>query len=372
MSRILVVDDDRAVRVLLKSILVKDSHEVIESPDGSSALVATREERPDLILLDLMLPDYNGLEVLSALKEDRDLEAIPVIVLTGSSDRQSKLTALSSGAVDFISKPFMSEEVLLRVNTQLKLHNLIKSLRVAVDNLQSDVLAAGRIQAALVPQNAPQGLKMEWIYSPSYRVGGDIFDVVKLGEEKFFVYLADMSGHGVNAAMLSVMVHRFIEDYRGRIGEGEFDLKDFMAELDSSFRFEKFNLFFTIISMIIDTASKKLLLCNAGHPSPMLMENERLRVLENKEGLIGMNMIRGSIEEINLSEGDRLILYTDGFTESTNEDGEMFGEERLRNILLGCRDMSLSATIENLRDRFEKFKGSKKAEDDVSLLLIEF
>ncbi|HQN29118.1 MAG TPA: SpoIIE family protein phosphatase, partial [Mesotoga sp.] len=73
-----------------------------------------------------------------------------------------------------------------------------------------------------------------------------------------------------------------------------------------------------------------------------------------------------------LSRGDRLILYTDGFTESTNEDGEMFGEERLQDILQGCLDMSLSATKENLRDRFEKFKGIKNAEDDVSLLLIEF
>ncbi|WP_334103184.1 PP2C family protein-serine/threonine phosphatase [Mesotoga prima] len=372
MGKVLVVDDDRSIRVLLKSILVRDQHDVVECADGLSAFKIATEEQPELVLLDLMLPDCNGLEVLADFKNNSNLEPIPVIVLTGSSDRESRLKALSSGAVDFISKPFLPEEVLLRVNTQLKLHNLIKSLRVAIDSLQNDVLAAGRIQTALVPISPPPELSVAWTYLPSYRVGGDIFDIIRIDETRFFVYLADMSGHGVNAAMLSVMVHRFIEDYKNSIEDSGFDLKDFMIELDRNFRFEKFNLFFTIVSAVIDFKRRIIHFSNAGHPSPLVANSEKCKVLsEEKEGLIGMDMIDGKVCELQLSEGDRFIMYTDGFTEATNETGEMLGEEKLKSIIQGCHGKSLSETIDSLNSEFRDFCGSVRSEDDISVMIIE-
>ena len=372
MSRILVVDDDSSVRVLLKSILVRDRHDVIESPDGRSALSSLSRDKPDMILLDLMLPDYNGLDILTELKSSEELRSIPVIVLTGSSDRQSKLTALSSGAVDFISKPFLPEEVLLRVNTQLKLHELIKSLRIAVDNLESDVLAAGKIQNALVPKSDPQGLAVRWIYEPSYRVGGDIFDVFRLNENRFFVYLADMSGHGVNAAMLSVMVHRFIEDFRSGINDIDFDLSSFMKELDKNFVFERFNLFFTIIAVVVDLEGFALL-ANAGHPSPMILRKGSVELLDDRrESLIGMNMVRGEVSRVPLLKGDRLLVYTDGLIELSNEKGEMYGESRLRDLFESCANIDIEETSERLKTSFDSFKGSVLAEDDITALLIEF
>ncbi|WP_289059543.1 SpoIIE family protein phosphatase [Mesotoga prima] len=373
MSRILVVDDDLSVRVLLKSILARDEHEVVESADGKSAFSSLSKGKPDMILLDLMLPDYNGLDILNELKQDRELESIPVIVLTGSADRESKLTALGSGAVDFISKPFLPEEVILRVNTQLKLHDLIKSLRIAVDNLESDVLAAGKIQNALVPQSNPQGLAVEWIYEPSYRVGGDIFDVFKLSDNRFFVYLADMSGHGVNAAMLSVMVHRFIEDFRIGMGDRDFDLGVFMKELDKSFVFERFNLFFTIVSAIVDVKKGFVLLSNAGHPTPLMQREGSVQFLEGKrEALVGINMIHGDVSKIPFRNGDRLLLYTDGLIEVMNEKGEMYGEERLKNLMERSSDTDIRSASLNLKSSYESFKGSALAEDDITALLIEF
>ena len=249
---------------------------------------------------------------------------------------------------------------------------MIKSLRVAIDSLQNDVLAAGRIQTALVPISPPPELSVAWTYLPSYRVGGDIFDIIRIDETRFFVYLADMSGHGVNAAMLSVMVHRFIEDYKNSIEDSGFDLKDFMIELDRNFRFEKFNLFFTIVSAVIDFKRRIIHFSNAGHPSPLVANSEKCKVLsEEKEGLIGMDMIDGKVCELQLSEGDRFIMYTDGFTEATNETGEMLGEEKLKSIIQGCHGKSLSETIDSLNSEFRDFCGSVRSEDDISVMIIE-
>jgi sigma-B regulation protein RsbU (phosphoserine phosphatase) len=244
---------------------------------------------------------------------------------------------------------------------------------VAVDNLESDVIAAGKIQNALVPKSNPQGLSVEWIYEPSYRVGGDIFDIFKLDENRYFVYLADMSGHGVNAAMLSVMVHRFIEDFRASIYDGEFDLRSFMKELDRNFIFERFNLFFTIVSAIVDFKEGFVLLSNAGHPTPLMQREGSVQFLEGKrEALVGINMIHGDVSKVPFRSGDRLLLYTDGLIEVMNEKGEMYGEERLRNLMKSSSDIDIRSTALHLKSSYESFKGSTLAEDDITALLIEF
>ncbi|KUK91876.1 MAG: Response regulator receiver modulated serine phosphatase, partial [Thermotogales bacterium 46_20] len=211
MNRILIVDDDRSVRILLRSILKKKGYETSECEDGVSAVEFCVKSNPDIVLLDLLMPDMHGLDVLKQLKENTQTASIPVIVLTGSTDQEDKLSALRSGAVDYISKPFVSEEVTLRVGTQLRIHELISSLQSAVRELENDLEAAGRIQRALVPSEVPQGIGVDinWIYMPSSSVGGDIFDIIPLEHSRYLVYVLDVSGHGINAALVSVMVHRF-------------------------------------------------------------------------------------------------------------------------------------------------------------------
>lgn len=375
MGKILVIDDDRTVRALLKMILKKDGHEVIECSDGFGGLKEANFVDPDLILLDLMLPDINGLQLLEKLKEIEKTSNIPVIVLTSSTDEESKLTALRRGAVDFISKPFMSEEVHLRTNTQLKLHNLIRSLREAVGKLESDVIAASRIQMALVPSTAPEELNMKWIYKPSSKVGGDIFDVVSLEKGKYLVYLADVSGHGVNAAMLSVMVHRFIEDYKNNIVNQQlpFSIDNFMRKLEMNFQFEKFNLFFTMVAMIVDTLNSRIDISNAGHPSPILITEKGCCFVDDPvEGMIGLGLVEGFHKELSVSEGDRVFIYTDGIIEAKNADDISFGETRLKNCLANLSGMNIENTLGNVYNELVGFKKSNSFEDDISLIGLEF
>ena len=374
MGKILVIDDDRTVRALLRMLLRKDGHEVVECSDASCGLKGAVAENPDLILLDLLLPDMNGLQVLSMLKGDEKTKQIPVIVLTSSTDDDSKLTALRRGAVDFISKPFMSEEVHLRTDTQLRLHSLIKSLQEAVSTLENDVVAAGRIQTALVPKSSPEELLMKWIYKPSSKVGGDIFDLMDLGKGKYLLYLADVSGHGVNAAMLSVMVHRFIEDYKTGISNQHraFSVDDFMKEIEMNFQFEKFNLFFTMAVMVIDTKHLIIDIANAGHPLPLVMTGDDCFFIDGHvEGMIGLGLVEGSHAEFSLNEGDRVYVYTDGITEAKSPEGRCFGSQRLKEGLLKNPGASIEDSIAGVYGELVEFKGSDCFEDDISLIGFE-
>lgn len=379
MKRVLVIDDDRTVRMLLKVILKKAGYDVVECANGKTSLKKAESFKPDLILLDLMLPDINGLQLLETFTSKENLKDVPIIVLTGSTDEENKLTALRSGAVDFITKPFLSEEVLLRVRTQLRIHSLIHSLQEAVEKLQDDVAAAAKIQKALVPVSTPQGFrdKVNWIYEPSYNVGGDIFDFIKLNDEKELIYLADVAGHGVKAAMLSVIFHRFVEDYVENIkNQGEkLELSKLIRALEDNFKFDKFDLFITTVAVVIDRKNMRIEIGNAGHPSPFFMKKKDRKtffVNDPVESMLGLGLVEGKTKVLEINRGDRIYLFTDGVIEVVNSSGTQFGLENLKKNLEKNIWSKLEESVKDLFNEVKTYKNGEHFEDDVTIIGIEF
>ncbi|HAA86055.1 MAG TPA: response regulator receiver modulated serine phosphatase [Kosmotogaceae bacterium] len=379
MNRILIVDDDRSVRILLRSILKKKGYETSECEDGVSAVEFCVKSNPDIVLLDLLMPDMHGLDVLKQLKENTQTASIPVIVLTGSTDQEDKLSALRSGAVDYISKPFVSEEVTLRVGTQLRIHELISSLQSAVRELENDLEAAGRIQRALVPSEVPQGIGVDinWIYMPSSSVGGDIFDIIPLEHSRYLVYVLDVSGHGINAALVSVMVHRFIEDFRSSISpeDGVFPLADFMKMLDASFLFERFETYMTASFVILDTMNGEVEVSNAGNPHPLLLQQGVIQVLDSENnGAIGFGIVEGITRKYRIHEGSKLLLFTDGIIDVRDSNGSRIGEGTVIDLLKSEKDSALGELFSRFRGLLKKHlpDTSRSFEDDITLVGIQF
>ncbi len=379
MNSVLIIDDDRSVRSLLRSILQKKGFKTRECADGTSGLEETVGYRPDIVLLDLLLPDMHGLEVLDKLQKAPVTRAIPVIVLTGSTDQENRLSALRSGAVDYIEKPFVAEEVTLRVTTQLRIHDLIKSLQTAVQGLEDDLKAAGTIQRALVPSEVPAGIEDEirWIYLPSSSVGGDIFDIIPLNDHSYLVYVLDVSGHGVNAALISVMVHRFIEDFRSsRPGDREpFSLKEFMRSLDRNFQFERFETYMTATCVIADLQKGEIEVSNAGNPFPLLLERKYTQRLDrDNNGAIGFGMVKGSTSVHKISEETRLFLFTDGIVDVRTCEGTRLGEKTIADLAESTRHMELDDAFSKYQALLgESLPGAQTSfEDDVTFVAIQF
>lgn len=128
MAKILVIDDSRLIAHVAKTILTKLGHEVILAQDGLAGLKAARSERPDLILLDLIMPVLDGYEVCRRLKEEINTGAIPIIMLTSKSEPADKVKGLQMGALDYVAKPFDEGELVARVNNQLRLKELYEAL----------------------------------------------------------------------------------------------------------------------------------------------------------------------------------------------------------------------------------------------------
>jgi DNA-binding response OmpR family regulator len=136
-GKILVVDDEEINRTLLREVLAEQGHEVVEAEDGNQALERFSQHSPDLVLLDVMMPGLNGFRVCGEWKKNPALAPVPVILLTGLDDRQSRLAGLSAGANDLVTKPIDVEEVLLRVRNSLYYYRLYRRLESANDELRS-------------------------------------------------------------------------------------------------------------------------------------------------------------------------------------------------------------------------------------------
>lgn len=373
MGKILVIDDDLMIRKLMEKILVKEGHEVYLAGTGSSGFEMIKNKLPDLIILDLMLPDENGLDLLKTVKSIPETKMIPVIVLTGSSQVDDKLIALKSGAVDYISKPFLSEEVKLRVQTQLKIYSLIDSLRKALLNIEDDLIAAEQIQRALVPAFPPEKLNMYWQYKLSSKVGGDIFDAISLGEDRYFIYLIDVCGHGVNAAMLSVMINRYMNRYIQNLNTSFIDFEDLAKGLDSEFNFDKFELFFTAVFCIIDYKNNEIVISNAGHCYPIYLTNDSCEIIKRPlEGIIGISGYSGKVTKFDIADNSRLFLYTDGLTETFGVDGDSYGVEKLKKIIYDTKNLTVKDQIDSIYRDLVKFRDNDLFEDDLTFIGLDF
>src|SRR4029079_10200773 len=216
---ILVVDDTPANLQVLAGMLKDRGYRVRPVPSGKLALLAAGRDPPDLILLDINMPEMNGYEVCEHLKADDKLNGIPVIFISALTEQLDKVRAFALGGVDYITKPFQMEELHARVETHLKLRRLQIELedanaRLAKANgrMSRDLKAAARIQESFLPRDVPRvpGAVFAWVYRPCDELAGDGLNIVPIGDGKVALYILDVSGHGVAARLLSVTMSRLL------------------------------------------------------------------------------------------------------------------------------------------------------------------
>src|SRR3954469_24660781 len=192
-ASILIVDDTPANLQVLAGMLKDRGYRVRPVPSGKLALLAAKREPPDLILLDINMPEMNGYEVCEQLKAEELLAGIPVIFISALTDQLDKVRAFVTGGLDYITKPFQMEELHARVETHLKLHRLQvelvsanKRLAAANSRMSRDLRAAAKIQQSFLPRNLPRipGTDFAWIYRPCDELAGDGLNIIPLEDDK--------------------------------------------------------------------------------------------------------------------------------------------------------------------------------------------
>ena len=398
-QKVLIVDDNVINRKLLKGFLKQDDYELIEAADGTEALLKVFQTLPDLILLDIMMPNKDGYEVCKELKGDQRTVHIPIIFLSAKAGVEDKIRGLELGGADYVTKPFHSGEVLARVRTQLKIGRLTKKLMTAnaalmkanttleakQQQIDGDLEAAAGIQESLLPQDIPSldTLEVSWRFMPCDRIGGDIFNMIRLDELHWGIYMVDVSGHGVPSALVTVSVSQMLQPQRGMVLKKRIDPPPYyelmspgqvLMGLDKEYPIERFDKFFTISYLIVNAKTGSVRYASAAHPPPVLLHKDgTIELLKEGGTIIGMGGILPFEEgHRQLAKGDRLFVYTDGIVEYESKKGQFYGEERFYEILASMRDQTLSKTIETTIADLMAFGDQNDPQDDISLMGIEF
>lgn len=390
---ILVVDDVSANLQVLSGMLKDRGYKVRPVPSGKLALLAARKDPPDLILLDINMPEMNGYEVCEHLKADEMLQGIPVIFISALNENLDKVKAFAIGGVDYITKPFQMEELHARVETHLKLRRLqleleetIARLAKANHRMSRDLKAAARIQETFLPRAVPRlgGADFAWVYRPCDELAGDGLNMIPLGDGKVGLYILDVSGHGVASALLSVTLSRLLSRpsepssilIRDRDLGGGFEITppaEVAARLNRFFPFDSVTeQFATMVYGILDATTGEFRYVSAGHPGPVHLPAGADPVILESEGFpIGLGDDSYEERSISLRPGDRLYLYSDGVPEARDPAGKLFGDARLLTAIDQCRSEPLEKGVATLLGDVAHWHGAGRPQDDISILAVE-
>jgi len=390
---ILVVDDTPANLQVLAGMLKDRGYRVRPVPSGKLALLAARRDPPDLILLDINMPEMNGYEVCERLKADDHLKGIPVIFISALTEQLDKVKAFATGGVDYITKPFQIEELHARVETHLKLrglqielHETNARLAKANDRMSRDLKAAAKIQETFLPRGVPlvPGTNFAWIYRPCDELGGDGLNIIPLGDGKTGLYVLDVSGHGVASALLSVTLSRLLSSPSDpssilvRHGDAleRLDITppaEVAARLNRLFQFDSATgQFATMIYGILDAMTGEFRYVSAGHPGPVhLPSGAYPGILESQGSPIGLSDDPYEERSVSLGSRDRLYLYSDGVPEAMDPAGKQFCNARLLEAIGQSRSEPLQESVATLLRELTRWHGSARPQDDISILAVE-
>ncbi len=399
-ASILIVDDTPANLQVLAGMLKDRRYKVRPVPSGKLALLAAQRDPPDLILLDINMPEMNGYEVCEHLKAADQLKGIPVIFISALTEQLDKVKAFAIGGVDYITKPFQMEELHARVETHLKIRRLQIELEEsntrlanANDRMSCDLKAAAKIQETFLPRDMPRlpDMNFAWIYRPCDELAGDGLNVIPLGDGKVGLYILDVTGHGVASALLSVTMSRLlsppsdpssilIRDENGGVGSpapsarfGITPPAEVAARLNRLFPFDSATKqFATLVYGILNSATGEFRYVSAGHPGPVHLPSGADPVILECEGsLIGLADDAYEERSVRLEAGDRLYLYSDGVPEAIDSDREQFGEARLLETIVQGRSQPLQESVATILGAITRWLGSERPQDDISILAVE-
>jgi sigma-B regulation protein RsbU (phosphoserine phosphatase) len=369
---ILLVDDNPTNLQVLFQTLEGAGCKLLIAKNGNGALTIAGKARPDLILLDIMMPDIDGYEVCRQLKADPATAGIPVIFLSALGETEDKVKGLQLGAVDYITKPFQPDEVIARVNTHLTIHRLKHEVESQKDQLKHELEVVSEVQRKLLPKKLPEidGFKLAVHYETSRYAGGDYYDIIEIPENRWGFLIADAEGHSAPAAVLMAMTCALFRAYPVSADDPAAVLDYLNQHLckvaDPSFM--------TALYAVYDVGQQTMRVARAGQPLPMIYRSSEKKAFElNSPGVYPLGIEPYEIEipvtEIKLMPGDRFLVYTDGLSERFNAAGETYGEERLLKPLATDNAAAPQEVIAAIMGDVEQFAGNHPADDDQALLL---
>ncbi len=369
--QVLAVDDEPINLQVVVNHLELSGIRVATALSAKEAFEKIKTLQPEIVLMDVMMPQMDGYEATSIIRAEFSQGEIPIIILTAKNRTEDMLRSFDSGANDYISKPFDSKELIARVKTLLTLKAALRTQN-EFQVLQNELRVAHRIQTSLIPEppKAPPGLRIASYYQAMAMVGGDFFDFLE-AKDKTGIFMADVSGHGVPAALIVSMLKMGFSLMRSIMDQPD----ELLSQMNAIMQGNMSGNFVTAVYAEISQTGK-LSLARAGHP-PVLLFRKRTQTLEtlmSKGGVLGLQAKRPhEVLSIDLEVGDRLIFYTDGITEAPSPQGELYDDQRLCQFIETHASLDVREFTQALIDDVQQHVGTEIFDhDDIAVVVCDF
>ena len=382
--KILIADDHELSRFKLKTDLEKWGHEVTAAEDGEQAWELFQRRRFAIVITDWMMPKLDGLELVKMIRAADQADYVYVIMLTAKAEKHDIVAGMGAGADDFLSKPFHRDELQVRLRAGIRITKLNRQLNETNRRLERGLEAAAQIQQSFLPTVKPQfkGYDFAWGHNPCGKLGGDMFNVVALGDGQVGIYVLDVTGEGVPAALLattlsralapaadpaSILVVRNADGSVARVREPA----EVAQELNRRFSMREGRQYFTLAYGVLHLESRRLEFTSAAHPPLLYLQTGRAPTMLYLEGFpIGMAPESEPFQQrsLVLQPGDRIFIYSDGVPDAMRGDGEVFGAARLLDGVQRFSNEPLDGVIGRLLGELRDWRGDQAANEDMSIL----
>jgi sigma-B regulation protein RsbU (phosphoserine phosphatase) len=371
-ERILVVDDEPGVRRAIERVLSR-RYDVTPVTSGEEALEVIASTRYELVLADVRMPGMSGLELLGRIRAQADAD---VIIMTGSLGEGDErlLRAIQGGAYFFLEKPFERPVLEAIVERCMATRRIAHANKQYLEEMERSLDQARRFQQGLYPRRVPvvPGARIAGRVRPTERVGGDLYDFVLRADGALDVFICDVSGHGVGAAMFTGIVK---VAFRRLLWEA--DAEDRAAYLYRELRAAAALMgaasFLTAVYAMYDPAERVLRYWNAGHPPFVRLGSDGLRPdADSTMPLVSPSLPAAPVvvEEIALSPGEQVLFYTDGLPDARNPTGETLPMALVYEALADTRGAAPAEALYRIEEEVDAFRAGRPLDDDVTLMLL--
>ncbi len=381
-ARILVIDDSSQMRSYINAIL-QDEYELLFAGGAKEALRVLEEERPDLIISDSIMPGMHGQELCRHLKtRPGNVARLPFILIADPTELHSEIQELAAGADDYVVKPFHPPELVLRVRNTDTHRRHEQALRELYQAHYADLREARAFQKSLLsqpPKNGPARIAVE--YRPLDNVGGDIYDFCILPSGDLRVFLGDTSGHGIKAALRTMVIHSQYDalKYSGDPAQVLARLNNLLIDRFPRRSDAKSGSRIQLAAMCLDFHLKESggldVVFSSGTDLPAWKVGDDGATAQRVPGIP-----LGCIAEypyhlgtFSLRRSERLVVFTDGVSDQKNPKGVRLAESpSLVEVVLETKNAeSLSGTLRRLMSSVQRFAAGSSQVDDLTVLCIE-
>ena len=374
---ILIADDDRTNRIVLSAMLQKDGHTVFVAEDGQEAVAIFEEKQPDMVLMDVMMPDMNGYEATRQIKALAGERFVPVIFLTAMTDEQDLAECVTCGGDDFLTKPYRRVILKAKIDALARVRQLYTTLQsqnqvltMHHQHLQREYAVAEKLFSSIVHPGCLDAPHLKYLLSPMAIFNGDLLLVAQKPSGGMHIMLGDFTGHGLPAAVGAMPT---ADIFYSMTAKG-YGISDILSEMNQRLKaILPTGVFCAACLLDLDAAYSTLTCWNGGVPDVLLWQPQdgELRRLSSQHlplGVVDNARLDRAADMFAVRPGERIYAYTDGVIEASNPEGELFGQKRFEAYFQ--QEHAPTQKFEALCAGLQAFRAGSPQRDDVTLIEI--